>query len=289
MAGVLKIVCTPIGNLGDMSPRAVNALKTSSVILAENTLHSRKLLAAMGVGLDNIKLISCAQHDEERRVDVVLERLEAGEHVSLISDAGAPGISDPGGRLTEAIVKAGHNIEVIPGPSAVIAALMGAGVVSHHFAFLGFLPKKGKERERLIKDSRAAGFAIVLYESPNRVLDTLEDLHKLCGARRVVVARELTKQFETFHRGVLGGELSPVWVNKGEAVIVVEGGEDEAKEVSPHDINELIETLLARGEHTPKEVAKQIAQAFGLTSKAAYSLVLEHKKTEALSHVSGKI
>lgn len=278
MAGLLSIVCTPIGNLGDISKRAADTLRSSSVILAENINHSRKLLSALQVDLKNTQMLSCAQQDEEKRIKVVLEKLEAGDHISLISDAGAPSISDPGGRLVDAVIQAGYKIEVIPGPSAVIAALMGAGVISHRFAFLGFLPKKGKERERLIQGSRALGMALVIYESPNRVLATLDSLFELCGPKRVVVARELTKQFETFHRGVLGAELSPPFVPKGEAVIVIEGGE-EVEDVSPSlgNLHDHLTTLLAQSDLSSKDIAKRIAKTWDLSSKEAYRLVLERK------------
>ncbi len=277
MAGVLKIVCTPIGNLGDISLRAIETLKSSTMILAENISHSRKLLTALHVDLRNIKLLSCAQHEEENRIQLVIERLEKGDIISLISDAGAPVISDPGGRLVEAVVAAGHQIEVIPGPSAIIAALMGAGLITTRFAFLGFLAKKGKERERLIKNARAASLALVIYESPHRVEKTLADLFKWCGPKRVVVARELTKQFETFHRGILGQPLLPDFVEKGEAVIVVEGG-DVAAENSPIEIiEEEIAALMQQKCATPKEIAKHIAQKTDMSSKQAYALVLQIK------------
>ncbi len=223
MSGILKLICTPIGNLGDMTPRALAALSSCSLILAEDTRHSMRLVQGLGVVLD-AKFVSCPQQRELSRVDLVIERLQAGEHVAFMSDAGAPGISDPGGRLVDAVVKAGFAVEVLPGPSAVIAALMGAGVISHRYAFLGFLPRKGGERERLVRTACELELAVVLFESPFRVRKMLEHLHKWCGPRRVVVARELTKKFETFHRGILGEELVPTLIEKGEFVIVVEGG-----------------------------------------------------------------
>ena len=277
MAGVLKIVCTPIGNLGDISLRAIETLKSSTIILAENTAHSRKLLSALHIELKNIQLLSCGQHEEENRIPLVLDRLGKGDVISLISDAGAPIISDPGGRLVEAVIAADHPIEVIPGPSAVIAALMGAGLITTRFAFLGFLAKKGKERERLVKNASTAGLALVIYESPHRVEKTLADLCKWCGPKRVVVARELTKQFETFHRGILGQELSPLFVEKGEAVIVVEGGE-VSQENSPIEIiEEEIAALLQAKQLTAREIDKQVAQKTDMSSKQAYILVLQIK------------
>jgi 16S rRNA (cytidine1402-2'-O)-methyltransferase len=278
VAGVLKIVCTPIGNLGDISSRAIETLKSSTLILAESTSHSRKLLTALHVDLKNIKLLSCSQHEEENRTRLVIKRLEKDDIISLISDAGAPTISDPGGRLVEAVIAAGHRIEVIPGPSAVIAALMGAGLVTTRFAFLGFLTRKGKERERLIKNARAMNLAIVIYESPHRVEKTLADLLKWCGPKRVVVARELTKQFETFHRGILGQTLFPLFVEKGEAVIVVEGGDISEENSSSELIEEEIAALLQQKCATPRKIANYIAQKNNVSSKKAYALVLQIKK-----------
>src|SRR3989338_1123240 len=146
MAGLLKIIATPIGNLGDMSPRAAQALKDCSVILTENKRHSRKLFASIALDLKPIQLISCSAPEESKCIPIILKHLQQGKIIGLISDAGAPAISDPGGRLIQAVIQAGFKIEVIPGPSAVITALMGSGLITHRFAFLGFLPKKGKER-----------------------------------------------------------------------------------------------------------------------------------------------
>lgn len=223
MSGIFQIVCTPIGNLGDMTPRALSVLQQAPVILAEDTRHTGRLLQSLGVSLEGRKLVSCPQQRELQRVEMILERLGSGDNVAFASDAGAPGVSDPGGRLVEAVTNAGYPIEVLPGPSAVTAALMGAGVISHRYAFLGFLPRKGGERKRLVQVAVEHGLAVVLFESPFRVRKMLEDLHEWCGPKRVVVCRELTKKFETFHRGVLGQELSPPLVDKGEFVIIVEG------------------------------------------------------------------
>ncbi len=222
MAGLLSIVATPIGNLADLSPRAIHTLSNSNIIFAESPLHSRRLFSHAGIDISEIKLVSCSAPQEKGRIPMLLEALEEGLHVSLISDAGAPMVSDPGSMLIRAVIEAGHRIEVIPGPSAVIATLMGAGIIAHRFAFLGFLPKKGLERLRLIKESHELGLAVVLFESPYRIHKMLDELYKLLGSQKVVVARELTKHFETFHRGILGQELEPKIPEKGEMVIVIE-------------------------------------------------------------------
>lgn len=271
MTGCLKIIATPIGNLEDMSPRAIHALKESQVILAENITHSRKLFNSIGLDLSDKKLVSCSPPEEPKRIPIVLERLEQGACVALISDAGAPTISDPGGRLISAVIEAGYKIEVIPGPSAIITALMGAGLVANRFAFLGFLPKKGKERQRLIQDSYTAGLALVIFESPNRIQETLEDLFKLCGPQKVVVARELTKHFETFHRGLLGQDLKPALVKKGELVIIIEVQTEAQKAEIP-------EKAFEKAALGNKALAKQLAAQYGISVKEAYQRLLTDAK-----------
>jgi 16S rRNA (cytidine1402-2'-O)-methyltransferase len=222
MAGLLSIVATPIGNLADLSPRAVHTLASSQIILAESPLHSRRLLTHAGINLSKTRLVSCSPPQEKGRIPMLLQALADGQQVSFISDAGAPTVSDPGSSVVRAAIEAGYKIEVIPGPSAVIAALMGAGLIAHRFAFLGFLAKKGKERLRLIAEPHQHGLAVVIFESPYRIHKTLDELFKLLGPQKVVVARELTKRFETFHRGILGEKLTPEVPAKGEMVIVIE-------------------------------------------------------------------
>lgn len=270
----LSLVCTPIGNVGDFAPRAVGALREADVIFCEDTRHSRPLLDRVGVDFEETKLISCHAHNEADRVSVAVERLSAGQRVALITDAGAPAVSDPGGRMVAGVLEAGFDVEVMPGPSAVTAALMGAGVDASRYAFLGFLPKKGRERERLVRQPAEAGLALVFFESPQRIAATLEDLHGWLGARRVVVARELTKQFETFHRGMLGARLVPELVEKGEIVVVVESGEVGPIGEARLPIEEQLAVWLAEGTRV-KQIAKQAAEMYGISTKAAYKQVLE--------------
>jgi 16S rRNA (cytidine1402-2'-O)-methyltransferase len=213
----------------------------------------------------------------------VLERLQKGDRIALLSDAGAPNVSDPGGRIVEAVVAEELAIEVIPGPSAVVAALMGAGLITHRFAFLGFLPKKGKEREKAILDARRAGFALVIYESPLRIAETLDDLFGFCGPVRVVVARELTKHFETFHRGSLGSDLSPPLIEKGEMVIVVEAGElpsgdGATRESEEAEAFEKMSALIAQGTLSTKEGARRLARALHIPSRKAYERLITLSK-----------
>ncbi|HXW52591.1 MAG TPA: 16S rRNA (cytidine(1402)-2'-O)-methyltransferase [Myxococcota bacterium] len=279
MATRLKILATPIGNIRDISLRAMDEIKRADVIFAEDTRHSLKLIQALNIELKpDCRLVSCDAHKERDRIDVVIARLLANDQVLLISDAGCPTISDPGSLLVQGVLQKGLAVEVIPGPSAHSTALMGAGIDTTRFAFLGFLPQKKTARKKLIESAASAGLALVIYESPLRVLELLDELFLLLGARRVVVARELTKLHETFHRGVLGSPLDPPVVEKGECVVVIEAG-DKTKEKSEQaqDIGEFIETQLAQGE-SAKDVAKLVAAMFNMKKKTAYDLVITSRR-----------
>jgi 16S rRNA (cytidine1402-2'-O)-methyltransferase len=256
----LRVVGTPIGNIADMSPRVTETLKAADIVLCEDTRHSAPLVKRTG---SSARLLSCHAHNETERAADVVAALERKENVALISDAGAPGLSDPGGRIVEAVVAAGFEVEVIPGPSALVAAIMGAGVDVSKFAFLGFLPKS---RASIIENAARADLALVIYEAPQRTSETLDDLFQVLGPRRVVVARELTKLHETFHRGVLGSALNPPFVEKGEVVIIVEAGELKREDVD-------IEMILRDDSLTPKERAKKLAKAKGISTKEAYAML----------------
>lgn len=281
MTGLLSVVCTPIGNLDDLSPRAAAALRRADAVLAEDTRHSAPLLAAAA---SNAPLFSCHQHNEEERAVWACEQLRQGKNLAVISDAGAPSISDPGGRLVAAVVDAGLPIEVVPGPSAVIAALMGAGLIATRFTFVGFLPQKQKSRLEILSHVAAGGFAAVLFEAPQRTLDTLVDLHKVFGNRRVVVARELTKKFETFHRGVLDADsshiLQPPFVDKGEIVIVVEAGPEKSL-LDEHETEDAVQKILDDNSKKPKEKAKLLASLWRISPNEAYQRLLTHTQERA--------
>ncbi len=286
MSGGFYVVATPIGNLGDLTTRGIEVLKNADMILAEDTRHSQRLFQGLGLHSAEKQFISCHQHNEESRLNLVLDVIQAGKSVALISDAGTPTVSDPGGRLIEELAKTGVAIQVCPGASAVMAALMGAGLNTTQFAFLGFLPKKGKERQRKIKSALLAELSVVLYEAPDRIEKTLDELYQLCGALRIVVARELTKKFETFHRGQLGEKLSPPLVCKGEMVIVIESPDKPMLEwqlgVSSEGQKEQQEVWLqayALDEtRSMKELAKELAQKTGWSRKKSYDAILAKRK-----------
>ncbi|MDP2342618.1 MAG: 16S rRNA (cytidine(1402)-2'-O)-methyltransferase [Deltaproteobacteria bacterium] len=276
MTSKLTVVATPIGNLGDLSDRAKIALREADVVCAEDTRHTKPLLDR--IGSTQARLLSVHAHNERERAPEIIALLQQGKRVCFVSDAGCPGISDPGSRLVEALVEAGVDVEVLPGPSALTTALMGAGIDMARFAFLGFLPRKGKERETLVKHALQAGFGVVVYEAANRTVDLLADLFELCGPRRVVVARELTKLHETFHRGLLGQDLHPALVEKGEVVVVVEAADPIKETSSSIDLA----TLVGDPTLTPKEKARQLAHAQGISVREAYA------RLQASSSTSGK-
>ncbi len=223
MTGTLVLVATPIGNLGDLSPRAVEELSAAGLICCEDTRRTGKLLAHAGITGSRLKRLD--DHTERAGIEVVLEQLAAGHRVALVSDAGTPAISDPGERLVAAVVDAGYDVSSVPGPSAVIAALVASGLATSRFVYEGFLARKGGERADALARIAAERSTTVMYESPNRLAATLRDLAAACGGdRRAVVARELTKLHEEFVRGTLT-ELAD-WADggvKGEIVVVIAG------------------------------------------------------------------
>ena len=222
--GTLFIVSTPIGNLGDLSTRAIETMQSVSAVLAEDTRHSRPLLEKFGV---KTSLLAYHEHNEAKATPTLIARLVAGESFAVISDAGTPLLSDPGARLVRAAIDAGVTITPIPGASALLAALVGAGLSAERFTFFGFLARKGRERTEAIAEIAALRHTAVLYEAPPRVAATLADLAEAgAGARAAVVARELTKQFEEFRRGTVR-ELSESYrehAPRGEVVLLIAGG-----------------------------------------------------------------
>ena len=224
MTGRLVLVSTPIGNLGDLTPRAVEALKACALICCEDTRHSGKLLSHAGVS--GVRLAVANEHTEEARTHEVLGLLAAGSDVAVVTDAGTPGISDPGARLVRAAADAGHVVTAVPGPAALVMALVISGLDSTRFVFEGFIPRSGRERTSRIAEVAAERRTIVLYEAPHRVLRTITDLAAACGPqRRVALARELTKLHEEVWRGTLAEAVVHLTERapRGEYVLVVEG------------------------------------------------------------------
>lgn len=275
-SGRLFVVSTPIGNMGDFTFRAVETLRAVTLVLAEDTRHSRPLLDRYEIATP---LASYHEHNEARMVPRVLEALRAGSDVALVSDAGTPLVSDPGGRLVRAVVEAGFQVVPIPGASALLAALVGSGLGAERFTFFGFLPRKGRERTEALRELASLGHTAILYEAPGRVADTLADLAGAeQGSRAVVVARELTKTFEEFRRGTLE-ELAAYYREsppRGEVVIVLGAA---APSVASEEEREAAararaHALRASG-MTARDVAAALAQELGLPRNQAYRLAQE--------------
>jgi 16S rRNA (cytidine1402-2'-O)-methyltransferase len=271
--GALVLVATPIGNLGDLSPRAQRELEAADVVACEDTRRTGRLLQLSGIRAR--ALLTVNDHTEAAAVREVLRRLEAGERVVVVSDAGTPGISDPGERLVRAAAREGHEVVVVPGPSAAIAALVASGLPTGRFVFEGFLPRKGAARTDRLRSLAVEPRTIVLYEAPHRIARTLEDLAGAFGAdRRVAVGRELTKLHEEVWRGTLGEGI--VWASDhppGEMVVVVDG----APEASPADDDEIRTALrveLGSGA-SARDAAAHVAAELGVARRRAYELAIQ--------------
>lgn len=223
LSGQLVLCGTPIGNLEDMSPRAVRTLAEADVIACEDTRRARKLLTHHGIRARDLVVYNDA--NEQRQATELVGRVARGERVVLISDAGMPGLSDPGYRLVRGCIDAGLSVTVVPGPSAVVAALAISGLAPGRFVFEGFLPRKSSERRRHLDEVREEPRTLVFYESPHRIEKSLVDLHEVLGDRPVVLARELTKMHEQVRRGPLSEVLRSVREDppRGEIVVVVAG------------------------------------------------------------------
>jgi 16S rRNA (cytidine1402-2'-O)-methyltransferase len=273
-SGALVLVATPIGNLGDMSQRAIDALKEAEIICCEDTRHSGKLLSHFGVS--GKKLIVINEHTEYDAREEIVGLVASGKSVALITDAGTPGISDPGERLVVAVVNAGLKVSAIPGPSALTMALVTSGLPTSRFVFEGFLPRSGAERTERLAMATTESRTTVYYEAPHRLIKTLSDLTTACGAvRRVVIARELTKLHEEIWRGILQdanmhfSETEP----RGEFVIILE----PAKPPAPPTNEELLEAIraeIAKGV-SRKDSAARVSARFGIAKRTVYELALQ--------------
>jgi len=269
--GALVLVATPIGNLGDLSPRAVDELARADAVACEDTRRTGRLLEHAGVRARALLVIN--DHTEAARVRDVLERLDRGERIAVVTDAGLPGISDPGERLVAAAAAAGHPVEVVPGPSAALTALVASGLPTGRFVFEGFLPRKGSGRTARLGELAGERRTIVLYEAPHRLGRTLADLAAALGpARRVVVARELTKLHEEVWRGSLEGAVahSDEVAPRGEYVLVVDG----APEPSEPDDDTVLAALAVESDagRSTKDAVAAVAARLGVAKRRVYEL-----------------
>jgi len=283
VAGTLYLVSTPIGNLADLSPRAAATLRTVALVLAEDTRHARILLDHAGV---RTPVASHHEHNEASSTPGIVARLCAGESVALVSDAGTPLLSDPGARLVRAAIDAGVTVTAIPGPSALLAALVASGLDAERFTFFGFLERRGADRTSALAELAALRHTAVLYEAPARVANTLAALAALGGGDRpAAVARELTKKFEEVRRGTVA-ELARYYEEtapRGEVVLVIGGASAPEPSAVEEEARARARTLRAAGTR-PREVAAMLVAEFALARNAAYRLAHEvDPEAESLS------
>ena len=266
----LVLVATPIGNLGDLPPRAAQVLAEATLICCEDTRRTGRLLQHAGV--TGYRLAVCNEHTEAARVREVVDVLTAGGDVAVVSDAGTPGISDPGERLVRAVLDAGFEVSTVPGPTALVAALVTSGLPTSRFVFEGFLPRTGKPRRDRLAELATERRTIVVYESPHRVARTLADLTAAFGAdRHISVSRELTKLHETIVRAPLGEvELGEP---RGEYVLVIAGAGEQSLPLDDDVIRAAIREERRNGAST-RDAATTVAQRFGVAKRRAYELAL---------------
>jgi len=270
----LYVVPTPLGNLADLTRRAEETLRTVPWVAAEDTRHSGPLLKQLGA---RARTIPAHQHNEHEAAARIVEKLQAGEAVALISDAGTPGISDPGARIVAAVRAAGCKVIPLPGPCAATTALSASGLLDEHFLFYGFLPSKGGQRRQALEDLREQPCALVFYEAPHRVLETVEDMATVFGNRTLVIARELTKLFESIHSLPVAEGLA--WLKedpnrqRGEFVLMLSGASADA---DSGEGERVLKLLLAEGLPV-KQAAKLASSITGAAKNALYDLALALK------------
>ncbi|MEJ5313930.1 MULTISPECIES: 16S rRNA (cytidine(1402)-2'-O)-methyltransferase [Anaerolinea] len=275
--GILYLVATPIGNLEDITLRALRVLREVSLIAAEDTRQTRKLLNHYGI---EKPLVSYYEHNKLTRLRTILSHLENGD-VALVSDAGTPGLNDPGYELVKAAIEQGVRVCPVPGPASPIVALVGSGLPTDAFLYLGYLPRKPRERQEKIASIRDEPFTLIFLETPHRLWDALKDLLDILGDRQAVVARELTKIHEEFIRGTLGEllqhfrQVEPL----GEFVILISGATRKAQVWSKEQVIEVFEQE-SREDVPLRDLAERLAAVSGWKKNELYRLFLEHKKNQ---------
>jgi 16S rRNA (cytidine1402-2'-O)-methyltransferase len=272
----LYVVATPIGNVTDITLRALHLLALADVVACEDTRKTGALLARFGI---NKQMLAAHQHNEREVAERLVTRLQAGERVALVSDAGTPAVSDPGARIVDAVRAAGYRVLPLPGPSAAVAALSASGLVNDRFYFVGFLPAKAKQRETALAELLRVPATLVFYEAPHRIVDAVQALAEVFEpARQVVFARELTKLFEEVHRCPLGEAMD--WLKgdanreRGEFVVLLEGAPAQT-DAADADAERILRILLA--ECSVKQAANLAAQITGLKKNALYDRALQMK------------
>lgn len=278
MVGTLYVVATPIGNLEDITLRALRVLKEVDLIAAEDTRHTKKLLSHYGI---LTPLTSYYDQIEVRKAPALIAKLQSGNSIALVSDAGTPGISDPGYRLVKGAIEAGIQVVPIPGASMLTALLSIGGLPTDRFVFEGFLPAKKGQRQKALQRLKEEDRTLVLFESPQRLADLLADLEQICGDRQIVIGRELTKMFEEVLRGTVS-ELRAVLQTreiKGEVALLVAGRSAEGKSIDERSLAEEIHLLAEEG-LSLKEIAQIISERRGIPKREVYVLGVRLKEGE---------
>jgi 16S rRNA (cytidine1402-2'-O)-methyltransferase len=283
MAGTLYVVATPIGNLEDVTVRALRILREVGLIAAEDTRRTAHLLTRYGI---TTATTSLHEHNERRKSSTLISRLQDGESIALVSDAGTPTVSDPGTYLISEAIAHGIKVEAIPGPNAAVAALSVSGLLTNGFVFLGFPPTKAKDRNMWLKRLRDSDGTAVFYEAPHRILRTLEDIRSSVGDREVLVGRELTKVHEELVRGPISAILSAGLTARGEFTVVIGVGHTTKNASSLADLPETMTSLArefglmtADKRRTRRQVLSALARKYGLTTREAYQAVEDAKKS----------
>ncbi|RPJ25343.1 MAG: 16S rRNA (cytidine(1402)-2'-O)-methyltransferase [Chloroflexi bacterium] len=274
--GTLYLVATPIGNLEDMSPRAIRVLREAVLIAAEDTRHTGILLKHFQI---ETPITSYFEHNKLGKLDFILDKLSTGD-VALVSDAGTPAINDPGYELVQAALASSHDVRPIPGPSAPIAALTVSGLPTDSFLYLGYLPHKTSERHKRLEEVESQLYTLVFLESPYRVVEALEDIFSILGDRRICVAREMTKMFEEYWRGDVSGAVSYFKSQpaRGEFTLVIEGKKTDDDQLwSEEQLQRAIENELKR-EKSAKEISAELAKQSGWNKKEVYRLIIQGKE-----------
>ena len=277
-SNALYVVPTPLGNLTDMSPRAIAVLREVAWVAAEDTRHTALLLKHFGIAA---RMLAAHEHNEEAAAQQIVARLREGESVALVSDAGTPGVSDPGARIVARVRAAGFRVIPVPGPCAAVTALSAAGLSEPHFLFYGFLPARARQREEALRELVELPYALVFYEAPHRILETVAALASVLGdSRTLVLARELTKLFETIHACPLGDALA--WLQadanqqRGEFVLMVSGAQPSADDGEGERVLKLL-----HGDGLPvKQAARLAHEITGAGKNRLYDLALEWKKAD---------
>lgn len=266
----LWLIATPIGNLGDFPPRAAEVLGEVELLCCEDTRRTGILLRHVGIRVPRIAV--CNDHTERARTSDVLDTLDAGGDVAIVSDAGTPGISDPGERIVRAVLDAGHPVSAVPGPSAAIMALTISGLSTSRFVFEGFLPRKGRDRADRLADIATESRTVVVYEAPHRIVRTIDDLRASCGDDRMVaVAREMTK----LHEEVLRGRLGDLEIGepRGEYVVVIEGVQSPDEPVDDDRVRAALRASLDSGTST-RDAVSEVARSTGRVRREVYALAV---------------